>query len=438
MKKLFRRILAVMLCAVILAGSAAIGNISGIVDVQNLAIKVSAESPKDDSGLYYIEFNGESLCITGIADESVIQDGVLRIPEKLSFNLISYSVRYIGSGAFYGVELKEVYFPDSVEELCDSGSFSYGCFEDTKTLQHVYFGQNSKLKSIGNRVFNNTGLVSVIIPASVTNIGESFRGCQNLEQVTFSAASKLQTIKDRAFDYCESLKSFSVPAGVTEIGNYAFSECGALSEFTFADGIKLNKIPQGMFSGCKNLTEINLPESITKIEYEAFYGCSLTEIKIPDSVEEIESGGSFSYGSFEDMKTLKNIYFGSNSSLKIIGERAFTSSGLTSLVLPASVRTIGNSFQNCSNLKTVKIKENSKLTTIGERAFSGCSKLGAFTVPASVTEIGRYAFGGCENLSSFVFENGIKIDTIPAGMFSWILRRSTSQAVMRITSSMLS
>ena len=107
------------------------------------------------------------------------------------------------------------------------------------------------VKKVGNSwppIFgsSNTSVTSVVIPNSVTSIGES------------------------AFQMCSSLTSVTIPNSVTSIGSQAFQNCTSLASVT-------------------------IPNSVTSIGYDAFYGCTgLTTITIPNSVRSIGSQ-SFQY-----------------------------------------------------------------------------------------------------------------------------------------------
>ncbi|MBQ0141740.1 MAG: leucine-rich repeat domain-containing protein, partial [Prevotellaceae bacterium] len=76
-----------------------------------------------------------------------------------------------------------------------------------------------------------------------------------------------------------------------------------------------------------------------------------------------------------------------------------TCSRLTSLTLPNSVTTIGDSaFDGCSGLTSVTIPNS--VTTIGKYAFYGCDGLTSVTISNSVTTIGDFAFAHCTDLTS--------------------------------------
>ena len=75
-------------------------------------------------------------------------------------------------------------------------------------------------------------------------------------------------------------------------------------------------------------------------------------------------------------------------------------SGLTSIVIPESVTSIGqDTFRDCSGLKTVVIK--GKLKNIPQKAFENCSALETVTLPVGIGKIDTLAFIGCKTLKAF-------------------------------------
>ena len=82
-------------------------------------------------------------------------------------------------------------------------------------------------------------------------------------------------------------------------------------------------------------------------------------------------------------------------------------SGLTSITIPNSVKTIGHAaFQGCSGLTSVTI--GNSVETIEGMAFYNCSGLTSITIPNSVKTIGSYAFHGCSGLTSVTIGNSVE------------------------------
>jgi hypothetical protein len=67
-------------------------------------------------------------------------------------------------------------------------------------LSSVTFTSGSKLSRIEALAFSDTGLVEIIVPASVEVLGDKcFFGCSLLSSVTFASRSKLHEVGRYAF-----------------------------------------------------------------------------------------------------------------------------------------------------------------------------------------------------------------------------------------------
>ena len=109
---------------------------------------------------------------------------------------------------------------------------------------------------------------------------------------------------------------------------------------------------------------------------------------------------------FSGCSALASVDFSECPNLTAVGAYAFQSCGaLTSLNLPASVKTIGNNaYYGCNKLSSLSLP--SSLTQIGNWAFYYCTGLkGTIYLPASLSKIGQYAFYNCTGLTGIVFND---------------------------------
>ena len=135
----------------------------------------------------------------------------------------------------------------------------------------------------------------------------------------------------------------------------------------------------------------------------ASFACSsLTSLTLPSSLQSI-GDSAFSYCNSLSSLTLP-------SSLQSIGYRAFSGcKSLSSLTLPSSLQSIGGSaFFDCSSLISLTLP--SSLQSIGYRAFEGCSSLTSLTFPSSssLQSIGDSAFSCCNSLTSLTLPSSLQ------------------------------
>lgn len=249
---------------------------------------------------------------------------------------------------------------------------------------------------IGCSAFRNCSkLTSVEIPEGVTKIGEfAFCNCSGVTSIEIPGSVK--EIAGGAFVGCENLESFEVEEGsvyktsedkrcLIEDGKLVAFASAGLTEYTIPEGV--TEIGDSAFWGSLGLTSIEIPGSVTKIGDSAFKNCSgLTSIKIPEGVTEI---GSYAFSHCSELKSITI-----PGSVTEIGTYAFAdSSGVTSIKISEGVTKISDSaFWDCSGLTSIEIPGS--VTEIGAYAFWGCSGLRSITIPESVTEISYSAFIG--------------------------------------------
>lgn len=388
---------------------------------------ISGCSFQDCTSLASVTYLGNITSIGANAFKGCASLGSVSIPE---------SVTTVGGEAFDGTAWYEAQ-ADGLLYL-DNWLVGYKGSEPTGDLTVL-----EGTKGVATFAFSGCKkITSVVIPASVRAIGPgTFRGCSGLASVT--VGDGVTEIGKEAFSMCTALTSVVMPASVTYIGLRAFYRCYGLTSVELSDG--LTTIDDNAFQACR-LTSVHIPDGVTTIGTFAFFQCSsLNSVNIPASVTFV---GNSAFGDTGWAKSQADgpLYLDGwlvgyqggkpagelaiEKGTKAVCPSAFLDcSGLTSLVIPGSVTTIGtaafkgctgltsaiignkvdsiakDTFYGCSGLTSLTI--GNSVTTIGENAFYGCSNLTSVTIPNSVTSIGVRAFSVCQKLDSIILGKGV-------------------------------
>lgn len=144
-----------------------------------------------------------------------------------------------------------------------------------------YFEYKTSDNEIGENMFINCNLSSIVMPDNITVIGTgAFKGCVNL--VSVSIPEKVTNIKSSAFEGCSQLESVVFPQNITELGGQSFKGCKALKTFTFP---KVTSLADEILSGCDALVSVTIPETVTAVASLVFSGCiKLAEIHVAASL----------------------------------------------------------------------------------------------------------------------------------------------------------
>lgn len=382
-------------------------------------------------------FNGCSSLVSVVlpSQQTEIQTSTFHGCRSLESFVITNAIKAIRSSAFfYCVNLKRIEIPRGTTSIA-VGAFGnclslseivvspenpvYDSREncnaiiETATNTLITGCQSTRIPSsvvkIANRAFNGLSrLYEVEIPEGVTEVGQvAFAGCPDLTRIVFPASVRtigmnvisanpslrtvvvasgnpvydsrdnsnaiITTATNTVFAGCPGT---TIPASVTSIGEYAFSECQGLLSFTIPEGV--TSIGNYAFQRCSTLVEVSIPGSVTEIGSDAFSSCSsLTQLTISEGV-------------------------------KILGGYAFYSCpALIGVTLPGSVTTLGKcAFGGCSNLKEITIPAN--VTSLGDYVFTNCTGLKSITMlPSSPPQGGIEMFQNSNNFPIYVMDGSV-------------------------------
>ena len=395
--------------------------------------------------------------------------GSVTIPEKVTYNGITYSVTEIDAAFADSYYLTSVTIPASILKIggyIDGAASFSGC---SSLISINVSDDNPNFCSIDGVLYSKDKKTLIAYPGAKGNEYTIPEGTILIDEFAFNYCRKLtsvtlpQSIEDigrYAFEWCEKLKDINFPQCITNIGDYAFKGCRSFEIITLPNSVI--SIGNGAFWGCDNITSLTLPNSVINIGNDAFWSCgNITSLIIPESVQ------TLGIGAFNYCTSLKTVYYNAkkciatgdgygifgNSSITdvVIGENVqsiprtlfYSCVGLKSITIPESVTTIGEyAFDGCSGLTGIYISDieawckidfrnsyanplyyaknlylnNEKVTNlvipntvneIKDYTFKDCTGLTSVTIPNSVTSIGEYAFSGCSGLTSVTIGNSV-------------------------------
>lgn len=292
-------------------------------------------------------------------------------------------------------------------------------FNNKKTLSHFSFPE--KITYIGAYAFYCTILSgALIIPDDVTEIDyQAFSGTL-IGSVAFSP--RLDRIGTEAFSNCTSLTgTLTLPETLTYIGRAAFANCSFTGELHLP--ISLEYIGQAAFSDCGYFVgNLRIPDKITEL-YGRTFGCNSG--KNPFRNGTLDLNNVTKYGEFdfvncafigeliipEGTVEIPNYFFHND----------YNCANLTRVVLPNSLRRIGEQAFDGQRKICKNIVFPEGLILIGKKAFDGCSQIPSIELPSTIQMIGQTAFGGCYNLSNIIC-NAVEPPAVMQGAFNGVAK----------------
>lgn len=302
----------------------------------------------------------------------------------------------------------------------------------------TYNNEEYTVTAIGDNAFKNFGnLIEIILPNTITSIG--VRSFQNCRQATINIPESLSSLGEGAFTDCDNLTEVTLPATLTSVPALAFYSCNGLTTLTLP--ATMTSLGIRAFYGCNNLSTINsLAATAPSCSEGTFQNVpSSCRVNVPmgcyDAYENAAGWSSLSIYTGGITYTLDDVNhtatitgctentFGTliipatlmngTYTVTAIANNAFNGNGnITSVSIPASVTTIGNSaFSNCQSLTAFTVDDSNAsyksdngiiYSKDGEQlvAYPVGKTETSFTIPASVESITNYAFEGNKHLTT--------------------------------------
>ena len=127
---------------------------------------------------------------------------------------------------------------------------------------------------------NDAGDVTAVLPSRIF---------EKAQQKEINLPDYLEGLEIQTFVY-SNIEAINIPAGVRSLPESCFQGCRNLSSVKFADDCKVESFIKYCFHFCENLKTLDIPSSVKKIENGCFLGTGLTSLVIPESVTTIGDG----------------------------------------------------------------------------------------------------------------------------------------------------
>lgn len=268
----------------------------------NFVEKVWSDYNVKVDGIYYVLDTNNATASVWKADQT---SGMVTIPETIYFNDVEYTVTGIGGSAFSGSGISSILLPKTITTIGNSA------FHDCSSLTKIYLLATNPPTTTNS--FNSYSPTLYLFESAMSNYTGS--PWSSFTKVALSFDFE----KDGIFYKINGTKTVEV------------------AEYPWTDN----------YSGSMTIPSLVENEgttyTVSAIGIRAFYDSYITDVSIPSSVE-------------------------------TIGANAFRKNEISNVDIPNSVTSIGvGAFMECTRLKEVVI--GSSMTTIGESAFNGCTSV---------------------------------------------------------------
>lgn len=196
-------------------------------------------------GLFFKRLDGNTCEVVGV-QKQLLSPSCIVVPAITSYG--HTRVIAIANAAFKNLPVREMVLPSTITKIGDSA------FEGSGIETFTYAGE---LTAIGKRAFAGCArlhTVDISKCAAVDIIPEECFKDSSLQRLILP--DTIVTIGDGAFRNNHSLENFEIPGSVESIGAFAFGECTNLKNLKI-DGAH-TVVATSAFEGCKNLSNLQV------------------------------------------------------------------------------------------------------------------------------------------------------------------------------------
>ena len=147
-------------------------------------------------GVFFNITNTDTHEVAVASPDTTAYSGVMILPSMVNYNGCNYAVTSIATKAFYRSNVTEVIIPNSVTEIGELA------FAGSAQLRSITLPL--ALRAISRGMLAETAIEGIAVPEQVDSIAaDAFNFCMQLQSVFLPAS--LKSVGDGAFAYCENL-----------------------------------------------------------------------------------------------------------------------------------------------------------------------------------------------------------------------------------------
>lgn len=297
---------------------------------------------------------------------------------------------------------------------------------------------NEGLTTIDNYAFRGSRIKSIVIPASVINIGyNAFYECSELIEISVNADNDIYDSRNDCNAIVETAtnkivlgcKNTEIDNTITVIGEYSFAK-SKISTLSIPSNII--EIESDAFADCNSLTYVFIPKTVEKMgsfifgtrrtqnyqsRYLLFVACESNEE--PELWNKSWAGGIYEDGTVawnvkEQKISNDYIYCITNANTVVIQRYLLNETTSLSLTKVDGLNVVeigGYAFYGKSNLLEIDL-ENTMVEKLSTFCFYNCSNLNTIRLPSSLRFIETYAFDVNYNTNSVFIDSNSSLERI--------------------------
>lgn len=328
-----------------------------------------------------------SECEVSVSAYDAITESKLVIPSTVEHNGVSYSVTRIEN--FHNQDaITEIVIPSSVTAV------GWTAFKECASISKIVIEDSPETLTFETGGWGFNGEYHDIFTSGklqVLYLGRKIKGRHpfgyNLTEATIGEL--VDTVQRSIFDSCYDLTKVTLAKGNKAIEEFAFGSCYALASIDFPS--TLTAIGKGAFSGCYSLTSIAFPSGLMSIGDDAFWSCSMKKVVIPATVKYI--GNAFNSSKIESFV----IEDSDSPLLPIDYENGYYSLGLATNSAINKLYIGRNIPDNAFESATVnEVEIGGQVTEISGGCFLFAEGFESIEIPQGVSSIGFGAFRDTE------------------------------------------